>query len=500
MGVLILADLTVRAQTFSYYYTEDGVVPRWLGMLMSPEGAFSLFFLSTDSRVTAALFVLHALVAIQLILGYKTSLATIVSFLFVISLDHRNTMVVSHADVIFRLLLFWGIFLPLGERWSIDALQTERPPRRTIANLASLAILSQMLYMYIANWYQKTLGTDWPSGQATPLIFGLDDITYFLGDFMRNFETALYYGGFAWFYMLMLAWLLLVLPWHLRTLAVGAFFVAHLSFALTVRIGAFPFAAIAGVILFLQAPFWDVLYAVTERFGLTAERRARLVDGVRGSMSRIADRLPAYSVQTLVPDTVSSTIRDTALIVSVLVVLAIPAASAATIVGSIPIDVQELHRVTSRYAAMIAVRQPPWTVFAPRPRTVDRYYVIAAQTADGEVLDIYNDRPLTFERPYRQLNRQYSTYRERFYMNSVSRGGRAGAVPQRFSEYLCEHWANERGVELAQINIYVISETVTRATINNPENRQRGSTLAHMYGCDGAQGQRIPVEEIETPP
>ena len=129
VGVLIVADLLLRSRNFSFFYTEDGVVPRSLAMDVTPDYAFSVYYLTTSSTLIAALFVLQGLIALQLIVGYKTRVATVLSFLFVVSLDHHNPFVLSYADTLFRLLLFWAIFLPLGERWSIDAAHRTRAPR-----------------------------------------------------------------------------------------------------------------------------------------------------------------------------------------------------------------------------------------------------------------------------------------------------------------------------------------------------------------------------------
>ena len=56
----------------------------------------------------------------MLIFGFKTRFATIMVWLFTISLIARNPAVITGAYVILRLALFWAIFLPLGAKWSID--------------------------------------------------------------------------------------------------------------------------------------------------------------------------------------------------------------------------------------------------------------------------------------------------------------------------------------------------------------------------------------------
>jgi hypothetical protein len=494
VGLLILADLLLRARTFTFLYTDGGAVPRELAMRATPDYAFSFYFLTSDARVVAALFVLQALFALQLIVGFKTTFAMIVSFLFVVSLDHQNPFVLSHADTLFRFLTFWAIFLPLGERWSIDAIRASRPPRPSIASLATAAILLQMTYMYLANGYHKTQSVLWVRGEATPLIFGLDDMTYLLGDPMRNFEALLTYGGWMWYYMLLFSWLLLLLPGNARTLFVMMFVVVHASFAITVRIGAFPFVAIAGVLLFLQAPFWKLAGSIVGRIGPLDRSIRRLQAQVKGVGHASATRIPRIEHGLQLPGPVRAMAYHSALIVATATVLVLPAASFLSNAGFTKVDPGGLEQRTGDAAAKIGIRQSQWTVFAPNPRTIDRYYVFPARTSDGEIIDIYNDRPVTFDRPYQQLQRQYGTYRERFYMNSVRRGGQTGGIPAALADYLCAYWMESRGVEITQINMYVVTEYVTRDTIADPAQRRSDISLIYTHGCGDHPAEEIALE------
>jgi hypothetical protein len=47
-------------------------------------------------------------------LGYYTRLAMFLSWYPVISLHDRNPIILHNGDGVLRLLLFWGMFLPLG--------------------------------------------------------------------------------------------------------------------------------------------------------------------------------------------------------------------------------------------------------------------------------------------------------------------------------------------------------------------------------------------------
>ena len=492
VGLLIVADLLLRSRNFSFFYTEEGVVPQSLAMDRTADYAFSFYYLTTDSTVIAALFLVQGLVALQLIVGYKTRVATILSFLFVVSLDHHNPLVLSYADTLFRLLLFWAIFLPLGERWSVDAVHSDRTPRQSVTGVATALILSQMVYMYFLNGYHKIEEQLWTSGEAAPLVMGLDDMTFLLAGYVREFPALLEIGGLLWFYMLLGSWLLIVLVGRPRILAVAAFVMAHASFAITVRIGAFAFVAIAALVLFLQTQFWEDLERIVRHAGLDGSRLEARVSGIE----RVARRVPNPRLRHETYDRAKSGLYTVSIGV---IVLSLVLFGIITYLPVGAIDEESTGPAQIETAAeSLNVDQPPWTVFAPTPRTTDRYYVFAAETADGETLDVYNDRELTFERPYDELQKQYGTYRERFYMGSVRSGGvnEHHDAPVILADHLCDTWASEHDTELTHITMYRASEDVTMETISDHEERDRWVSSFYEHGCGDNEPKSVGNPDI----
>lgn len=494
-GLLLLADVLLRSRNFSFYYTDDGVMPQSLAMEMTPDNAFSVFFFTSDPTLIAGLFVLQALVAIPLILGYKTRLVTITAFLFVISTDYHNPTVTSYADVLYRLLLFWAIFLPLGERWSIDAVHRDRAPRPSVSSVASLLILGQMVYMYFLNGYHKTQEELWHTGEAAPKVLGLDDMTFLLGEYVREFPMMLQLGGLAWFYMLLLSPLLILLVGRSRMVLVGMFLIGHFSFAITVRIGAFAFVAMAALVLFLQAQFWDDGTRVLEWLGLD-HHRVRLLERL-SRLERVATAVPRLGIDDERYRAAKSGVYTVglALVVVAMILVVLVTHTPVGDFGPAATAADEADETM----AMVNVDQPPWTVFAPTPRTTDRYYVFPAETAEGDRIDVYNERPLTYDRPGQELQLQYDTYRERFYMNSVRRSAsddRENGPHVELAEYYCTTWAEEHDVELERVNMYMVSEDVTMETITSPEDRETWTRHLYNHGCgDTEPGEIQPPED-----
>jgi hypothetical protein len=492
-GLLIIGDVLARSGTFRYFYTENGVVPQELAEARTIDNAFSFFFYTQNDIVIALLFLIHAIVAIQLIIGYKTRFATILSFLFVISLDHHNPLVLSHADTLFRLLMFWAIFIPIGERWSVDALQRERPARASVVSLGTAAILLQMVYMYTVNGVHKLNGELWVSRDATPLIFGLDDMTYFLAGPLRQFPAVLEIMGTMWFLLILFSLLLLFLRGRARYVHAFLLFGAHFSFAVTVRIGAFGWVGMAGVLLFFPAAFWDDLHRLAVRLNLWDRVVVPTHDRLYAFGDRAARSLPAFRVNLGIPTAVRDAAYDVGMTFLIMALFIFPTIHFLAEEDVIDWQRSVVEERIDETLRIVAAQQSRWTVFAPTPRTTDRYYVFAARTADGDLLDAFNDRPFTFERPYDELQNIYGNYRERFYMNSVRRAGQTGTPPGYLAGWHCREYA-DRGIELTHINMYVINERITLETIDDHPNREKWGELMSTHAC----GDHTP-EEFELP-
>ena len=524
MGLLIVGDVISRARNFSFYYTDDGVLSQSLTQRLTSDGAFSVFYYTSDPTVMAGIFVVTALVGIVLAFGYQTRAMTVIAFLLVISFDHQNPLVTSYADLLFRLLLFWAIFLPLGERWSVDAIHaasssaedTAEPndgsagsgdgselgdgsesaadragaaPRGMVVGLASAAILAQMITMYVVNGVHKARSDMWGTTDVAPLVLGIDEMTFLLGDFMRQFPTLLGYGGVLWYYMMLTAWALVLLRGKARIAFVGLFVGGHLSFAVTVRIGAFAYVALAGLLLFLPPSFWDVV-ETRGRQGWRSLAARTPLSVSREDVGRRVTSLPSPRIESPFADRGVRVVLTATLMVAVLAVLVVPAVAVAPVAD----DIDGTHDSIDATVDALSIDQPAWSVFAPSPRTSDRYYVVAAMTEDGEEYDLFNDRELTYDRPYEELQKQHGTYRHRFYMNSVRSRGNDDPVSDAFADHLCET-AAEQGLNVTHLQMFSVTEEITMETLDNHEDRERSYSRFYNGGC----GDNDPGDVTQPP-
>lgn len=442
MGVLLLADLVLRSRDLVVFYTDAGVLPRAV-LRETFGGLAALSFahgFSGSPYAQGFLFAVAFLAAFALLVGYRTRLATLASFLLLVSLHARNPVLLNAGDSLLRRLLFWGLFLPLGGRWSVDAIRGARRSK-PFSSVATAALLLQVLVVYVVNAVLKLRGTAWPSGDAILLVFQVDQLTVRLGDVLAGFPVLLEGLGWLWLAMLVTSPLLVVLWGWPRAVYAGFFASMHLGMALTMRLGLFPLISIAGLLPFLPPRVWHTL---TDRFG-PAVRGARPIGA---SLRRLDDWLPRLPRPGFGSGTARRLRQLGAAVVALLLVGVLFWNAAGLGYASVPDDVQRIADPTERR----------WDMFAPAPRTNDGWFVAPGELASGQTVDAYAGGPLSWDRPP-DLASNYPSHRWFVYMLELPRRG-SGPLRAAFADYLCRQWQANQESTLQRVRLVYVLEPV----------------------------------------
>ena len=259
LALLLLTDLGVRATSLRAHYTDSGVLPR---VALKAESRASIHMLGGAVPFEAGLFVIAGLFAAALLVGYRTRLATAASWFFLLSVHGRNPLVLQGGDTLFRLLLFWGMFLPLGARSSLDAMR-ERPRlqgRKNALSAATVALILQICFMY---WFSAAWKSDpaWRTeGTAVYYALSLDEFATRIGRFLLMFPLLLKLLTFATLALEAFGPALLFVPvfnGRLRLLVVGMFLFFHAGLQLCMTLGLFPLICGVAWLALLPGCFWD---------------------------------------------------------------------------------------------------------------------------------------------------------------------------------------------------------------------------------------------------
>ncbi len=275
LALIILGDLMVRAKDLTAHYTDAGVLPRsllwdWVYWYFSPH------MLSGSVYFEGVLFLIAGCFALMLLVGYKTRLATAASWFLLYSLLVRNPFVSNAGDGLLRLLLLWGIFLPLGASYALDSILAPSKRDHRVYSVGSVALIVQMVSMYVVTALLKT-GVEWHAeGTAAYYALHYDQIVTPFGLFLRQFPTLLMICTHLVFALEQYGPLLFFVPFatpQMRMLGVLFFMLFHISLVTLFYLGWFPWIGLAGLAALIPGWFWDKLWS---RSRYSAETHAKL--------------------------------------------------------------------------------------------------------------------------------------------------------------------------------------------------------------------------------
>jgi predicted DCC family thiol-disulfide oxidoreductase YuxK len=543
-GVVIIIDLISRSVDLSAHYTDAGVIPRSFLLNASNEWTFSVFALGGSHLFISALFIFTGLVAVLLALGWKTRLMTIVAWVMVMSLQNRNPLVCYGGDSILRMLLFWGMFVPWGAKYSIDSLRygfnrlSDHLPSK-IFTIGTTGLVIQVLYVYIFTALFKN-GPEWHSeGTAVYYALTIDELSSRFNYLGRMLPLDVL-KGLTWS---VLAWewigpLFLVWPnWRARLFGIFGFIVLQAGFNVFLVLGLFPVFATLAIMVFIPSEVWDKLGArlLTDR-----QRNLRLFYdpscGFCQHMVIALNRFLLFDAAKLIPASDDSEAADSvreknswfvrtpdgrsfqkgAALIQVIAhspvfwPLAKLLGPMTSLINAIydraasnrpewPSFAPFPKGIISRYSVTMTIPSiilatwcllyvtlfnvhrydtdkiplPPslnwvsglfkvdqnWAMFAPAPYRADGWYVIPAELANGEKVDIFrNGAPVNWERPERAAA-DFPNTRWSKYLRTIRKGKYAGAR-RHYINWLRRDWDSKNSEErqLVRFSMYFMLE------------------------------------------
>jgi hypothetical protein len=427
LALVLLLDLGLRAVDLSTFYTEDGVLPRPLGIEASYDRFLVSLHFANDTLVfQAALFLLTAGCAAAFLVGWNTRLATAGCWLLLLSLHYRNTLVLNGSDHLLRILLFWGIALPFGSFASIDRRLGRARPVDALSRVVMLIYAAQVVLVYVSSGIHKWSEPAWQQGDGLYYALAADQYATRLGQFLTGYPDAVRPFNFiAMGVELLLPWLVFS-PWggaRLRTLLVVFFAGFHLITALLLDVGLFPLIAIAAWIGLLPDAFWDRVAASARTTGPAPARSSRVLRG--GVLLYLL--LAAW-------------------------VLYWNAAGWGRLgLPAMPDSIQPIP-------TLLGLRQR-WDMFA-RPIFVPEYWVIPGKLADGSDVELFTGDVALLHQPPEHVTSTIPNGRWLKYMVFITEMNR-DSHRRSYARFLCRRWPVEHPERpaLEAFKIYFVKRT-----------------------------------------
>ncbi len=296
IGLTLLADIIQRTRSLTAHYADAGVLPRsGLLSIWNESGFWSIYFLNGSPLFVAIIFFVTAVFAVMMIVGYKTRIATIASFFLLISLHVRNPIVLQGGDVALRVILFFMMFLPLGQRMSVDTIvgEAKYPKEKEYFSPASIAYVIQFLIIWTMSGFLKT-GAPWvTNATAVAMALHLESFVTNFGMWLRSIDSAMYFITTATLIIERYVFVLFITPVQRDMGRLAGLILTTtliIGFNLSFRLGLFGMIMFSISLGLLPGYFWDHIIMPLRKIASSKSQKGMTIfyDGDCSFCSRIS--------------------------------------------------------------------------------------------------------------------------------------------------------------------------------------------------------------------
>lgn len=390
IAIVIIFDLGTRVTDLEAFYTNTGAVP----LCMLFENSWNQYYISIHTisglwQVELILFIIAFFCAVMLLIGYRTKLFTFLSWFMMLSLHNRNGLILQGGDDLLRMVLFWGIFIPWGMRYSCDKIldPSKENDNVQLFEIATLAYLLQICYIYTGSALLK--GPEWSSQyNALYYAYSLDQIAYPTTKYIYYFPGLLRALTFSAYYFELLVPLLFFIPFKngwFRTVGVVLIILFHFINSITLYIGLFPFIGIATILGILPIEAMNKFDRFTKK----------LKPITRNSFSGIAygvSHIIKWKRQVYVLNPLHYKIRTALLIFLTLFIFDWNFSNLVFIKSKLSDQL--------RFIGYTLRLDQSWGMFAPGVFKDDGWYILEGITTNNEHINLLDpDKALTYQKP-----------------------------------------------------------------------------------------------------
>lgn len=413
IGIVILADLIIRATSLTAHYTGDGVLPVKLLLQFDEKPLrWSFHFLNDTFIFETILFLVHGLISLLLIFGYKTRLMTILSWVFLVSLQNRNPFIQQSGDDLLRLVLFWAIFMPWGNFYSLDA-KYKNESKQFYFSIATVGYQILIVSVYVFSAIYKS-SPEWRTeGTAIYYALSLDQLKVGAGDWLYQYPTLMKILTFiVYYYFELIAPLLILMPVRnnlFRGIGIISIVLLHAGIASTLYVGLF-----------------FVIGAITS-LGL-------LPSGVMDKIDNSILKTKQILSPTLFEFKYSNALK---VIACLFLTLTFGYCFTANL-SNIPAFKYQLSGSTLYYNNLFKLDQY-WGMFSPAIYKTDGWYIYRGIKSNDSIWDIYNNKPgLDLTKP-KDIDKMYPTDRWRKFAENYEKNDFNFMRPY-YCKYLIKEW------------------------------------------------------------
>jgi hypothetical protein len=281
-GLLLLTNLYDRVGGINLvaFYTNDGILPNHYALFLPPApGYWSLLLGFSSPWEVRFAFTFVWAVYLLYTLGWNTRWMQVLALVAYESVNNRFILIQHGGNVVVNIMLVWTMFLPLGERFSLDALlQSLRKHRegdpqslnarafahgaaKSAVGLAYFGICFNFAAIYFFNALHK-VGPSWLEGSTIHWVLWQNRMATTLAAFIRMHEPFWLSPLLTWGTLLM-EWampVLILIPYMRRQARLAGtvtVWLLHGGIAMLCTLGPFSYSMMVTSLLLLQREHFD---------------------------------------------------------------------------------------------------------------------------------------------------------------------------------------------------------------------------------------------------
>lgn len=253
LAILLLLDLLRRMANLTAFYTDTGLFPR--DQLGGTDGLWRISLHAANGQYLfeLVLFSIALVAGAALLIGWRTRLATLISWVLYVSMLNRAPPLVDAGEMLLAALLFWSIFLPLHVFWSVDAAQSDDDMSASGDSLVSWGTAALLLQAVVAFGFVTKM---------TPfdLVMSRHDYLTAAGMWLQSRRDVVWGIGQVIVPVGLSAAICLFMPFRaIRRIAVAGLALIQVGALMVITQSLLPWAGLVALIPFVDSGIWSVL-------------------------------------------------------------------------------------------------------------------------------------------------------------------------------------------------------------------------------------------------
>jgi hypothetical protein len=257
-AAVLLWDTCDRMRHLADHYFADSAIPFEIAeeyYKFFP--TWSLHLLSESNTYQTSLFILQAIAACFLLVGYHSRIAAGICWILFASVLARVPPLLTGGDMLLCSLLFFLTLLPCSKCLSVHS--KFKAPAGSVYSFATAALLLQFVVMYTVTGILK-INSEWVDGTALMIILSDTGLAKPIGLWLTNFPAILMALTWGSLLLELVAQVLLLSPYktnQIRTVGVISFIGLHVGIFLTMEVLVFSIISIAGLLGLIPSSWWN---------------------------------------------------------------------------------------------------------------------------------------------------------------------------------------------------------------------------------------------------